>query len=382
VITKPEGSTVKPPATRQVTKRLTVIDDEIRQKVLEVLERTPYYAGPETQAFEREVASYCEAGYGVAANSGTSCLLLALMALGIGAGDEVIIPSHTFVSVIECVLAVGATPILTDVEQDGNLSCRIVEQHLSGRTQAVIPVHMYGHPIDLDPLLELAKERALFVIEDAAHALGARYRGRRVGALGHVGFFSFAGKSITVCGQAGMAVTNDGDLAERMAALRVHGWRQRVGNVWHESEHLGLNLRTSELLSAIGRINLTRLDGWTEARSGNAAKLTELLSNRNLPLKTPPTRDDQEPGWLHYVVRASRRDELQAFLAEQSIETAVYYRVPLHRQPTFKELAPGAEAFPITEQLCREILTLPSHPWLSDDDLTYMADRIVAFYRA
>ncbi|UCH25241.1 MAG: DegT/DnrJ/EryC1/StrS family aminotransferase [Trueperaceae bacterium] len=373
---------MKPPATRQVTKRLTVIDDEIRHKVLEVLERTPYYAGPETEAFEREVAAYCEANHGIAANSGTSCLLLALMALEIGKGDEVILPSHTFVSVIECVLAVGAAPVLTDVEEDGNLSCSIVERHLSKHTRAVIPVHMYGHPVDLDPILNLAKEREFFVIEDAAHALGSRYRGKRVGGLGHIGFFSFAGKSITVCGQAGMAVTNDEELAERMTALRVHGWRQRVGNVWHVSERLGLNLRTSELLSAIGRINLTRLDGWTEVRAGNAAKLTELLTNRSLPLTTPRTRDDQEPGWLHYVVRAPRRDELEAYLAEQGIETAVHYRVPLHRQPAFQKLAPDPEAFPITEQLSREILTLPSHPWLSDDDLGYMADSIEAFFRA
>ena len=367
--------------SRRIDQRLTVIDDEIRNTVLEVLERTPYYAGPETEAFEREVAVYCETGYGVAANSGTSCLLLALMALGVGSGDEVILPTHTFVSVIECVLAVGAIPILSDVERDGNLSRDIVERHLSDRTRALIPVHMYGHPVDMDPILELARERELFVIEDAAHALGARYRGRRVGGLGHVGFFSFAGKSITVCGQAGMAVTGDEELADAMAALRVHGWQQRVGNVWHVAERVGLNLRTSELLSAIGRVNLTRLDGWTEARSANAAKLTELLTEREVPVETPRSRDGCEPGWLHYVIRAPRRDELKAFLGERGVSTNIHYRVPLHRQPAFQEFSPGSHAFPVAEALLREILTLPSHPWLSGDDLGYIADTVAAFYR-
>ena len=368
-------------APRHVEQRLTVIDDQIREKVLEVLEQTPYYAGPETAAFEREVAAYCETGCGVAANSGTSALLLALMALGVGSGDEVILPTHTFVAVIESVLAVGATPVLSDVEQDGNLSRDVVERHLSGRTRALIPVHMYGHPVEMDPVLELARERDLLVIEDAAHALGARYRGRRVGGLGHVGFFSFAGKSITVCGQAGMAVTGAAELAETMASLRVHGWRQRLGNVWHLAERVGLNLRTSELLSAIGRLNLTRLDGWTAARAANAAQLSALLAEREVPVEIPRARDGCEPGWLHYVIRAPQRDELKAFLAERGVETNIHYRLPLHRQPAFAEFSPGPQAFPVAEELWREILTLPSHPWLSGDDLHYVADMVAAFYR-
>src|SRR5262249_50434445 len=158
---------------------------------------------------------------------------------------------HTFVSVAECVLFVGATVVLTDVEPDGNISRAIIERHLTPRTRAIVPVHMYGHPVDMDPIVSLARERNLYIVEDAAHALGARYRGRPVGSLGHVGFFSFAGKSITVCGQAGGAVTDDSHLAAAMASLRVHGWNQEVGNVWHVAERVGLNLRTSEILSAI-----------------------------------------------------------------------------------------------------------------------------------
>jgi dTDP-4-amino-4,6-dideoxygalactose transaminase len=366
---------------RRITSRLVMIDDEVRNTVLEVLERTPYYAGPETAAFEQELASYCDARRGVAANSGTSCLLVALLARGIGSGDEVILPTNTFVSVPECVLFVGATPVFTDVEADGNISRAIVERHVSPRTRAVIPVHMFGHPVDMAPLMELARERSLFVIEDAAHALGARYRGRRVGALGHVGFFSFAGKSITVCGQAGMAVTDDDNLADAMAAVRVHGWSQRVGNVWHAAERLGLNLRTSELLSAIGRVHLRRLDGWTAARARVAARYSARLAAGDAPLTLPSTRPDREPGWLHYVIRAPRRDALRQFLREQGIDTGIHYPVPLHRQPAFQPLAPHASAFPVAEALAADMLTLPSHPWMTEDEVDAVADAVQAFYR-
>lgn len=368
-------------AELRIKTRLVVIDEEVRKTVLEVLERTPYYAGPETAAFEAELAAYCGVRHGVAANSGTSCLLLALLARGIGRGDEVILPSNTFVSVPECVLFAGATPIFTDVESDGNLSRAIVERHLSPRTRAVIPVHMFGHPVDMDPIIDLARERGLYVIEDAAHALGARYKGRRAGSLGHVGFFSFAGKSITVCGQAGMAVTNDAALADAMAGLRVHGWDQEVGNVWHVAERVGLNLRTSELHSAIGRVHLRRLDGWTETRASHAARYTARLSAGGAPVVLPTTRPDQEPGWLHYVIRAPRRDALRAFLRDEGIETGVHYPVPLHLQPAFQAFAPDPSAFPVTDAMAAEMLTLPSHPWMSDHDVDVVADAVLSFYR-
>lgn len=365
----------------RISSRLTVIDDEVRETVLRVLERTPYYAGPETSAFESEVATYCGVGHGVAANSGTSSLLLALLARGIGAGDEVIVPTNTFVSVPECVLFVGATLVLTDVEPDGNMSRSIIERHLTPRTQAIIPVHMFGHPVDMDPIMDLARARGLFVIEDAAHALGAAYKKRRAGSLGHVGFFSFAGKSITVCGQAGMAVTADGDLAASMASRRVHGWSQKVGNVWHAAERLGLNLRTSELLSAIGRVNLRRLDGWTAARASNAARYTTRLADGRVPLTLPATRPDQQPGWLHYLVRGPRRDALRAFLHDRGIDTQIHYPLPLHRQPAFQPFAPGPAAFPVAEAMVADMVTLPSHPWMTPDEIDAVADAVIQFYR-
>jgi dTDP-3-amino-3,4,6-trideoxy-alpha-D-glucose transaminase len=367
--------------TDRIKSRLVVIEDDVRQKVLEVLERAPYYAGPETAAFEGELAAYCDVAHGVGTNSGTSALLLALMAKGIGPGDDVLVPTNTFVSVPECVLFVGATPVFTDVEPDGNLTSAIVERHLTPKTRAVIPVHMFGHPVDMDPIIDLARARDLFVIEDGAHALGARYKGRKVGSIGHVGFFSFAGKSITVCGQAGMAVTGDADLAVEMAARRVHGWNQKVGNVWHVAERLGLNLRTSEVLSAIGRIHLQKLDRWTAARTANAARYTARLSDAGAPVTLPVTRTDQEPGWLHYVIRVPRRDALRGHLDKRGIDASIHYPVPLHRQPAFAHVSPPPSAFPVAEAMAADMLTLPSHPWMTMDDVDTVADAVIEFYR-
>lgn len=373
------GRSVRQPA-RQITTRLTDIDEEVRRTVLQALDRTPYYAGTETAAFEQEVADFCGVTHGVGANSGTSALLLALLACGIGPGDEVLVPANTFVSVPETVLFVGGHIVFTDVEQDGNISASIVERHLTPRTRAVIPVHSFGHPVDMDPLLTLTRARSLHVIEDGAHALGALYKGRGAGSMGDVGFFSFAGKSITVCGQAGMAVTRGDDLAEEMRSRRVHGWRQTVGNVWHQAERPGLNLRTSEILSAIGRVNLRRLEEWTRARSAHAAHYTARL-NEVPPVTVPRTRPDQEPGWLHYVIRIPRRDALKAHLAKRGIQTGIHYPIPLHRQPAFAGLVDDPNAFPVTDAMAADMLTLPSHPWMSADDVDFVADAITDFTR-
>ena len=375
-------------AKRQISTRLTVIDDEIRNKVLEVLDRPPYYAGPDTAAFESEMAAFCGVARGIAVNSGTSALLVALLSCRVGRGDEVIVPANTFVSVPECVVFVGATPVLTDVEPDGNLSRAIVERYLTPKTRAIVPVHTFGNPVDMDPIMDLARAKNLHVIEDGAHALGARYKGRPVGALGHIGFFSFGGKSITVCGQAGMAVTNDSRLAAEMASRRVHGYASGLGRGGQDTggaedlaEQLGLNLRTSELLSAIGRINLRRLDGWNASRASNAERYNTRFLAERLPIILPSPRKDQEPGWLHYTIRASKRDALQTYLSDHGIGTSVLYRTPLYRHPAFTHLAPSPGGFPVTEALAADVLTLPSHPWMSSDDVDYVANLVVRFYR-
>jgi dTDP-4-amino-4,6-dideoxygalactose transaminase len=377
-----------PTVKREITTRITVVDDEIRRKVLEVLDRTPYYAGPETAAFEAELAAYCGAARGVATNSGTSALLVSLIARGIGRGDEVLVPANTFVSVPECVLFMGATPVFTDVEADGNMSRATIEPRLTRRTRGIIPVHTFGIPVDMDPIMELAHERNLFIVEDGAHALGARYRGRRVGSIGHVGFFSFGGKSITVCGQAGMAVTNDADLATRMASARVHGYSSGLGKGGQNSdggedtaESRGLNLRTTELHSAIGRLNLKKLDAWTEKRKTNAMFYNTRFAAARLPITLPIPRPEQEAGWLHYTLRGPKRDALKDYLREQGVHTSILYRPPLYRHTAFTAYAGDTASYPMTEALILDILSLPSHPWMSGDDLEYVADHVVQFYR-
>ena len=373
---------------REITTRITVVDDEIRQKVLEVLDRTPYYAGPETAAFEAEMAAYCEAARGVATNSGTSALLVALIASGIRRGDEVLVPANTFPSVPECALFVGARPVFTDVEADGNMSRATMEARLTPRTRAAIPVHNFGAPADMDGIMQLARERNLVIIEDGAHALGARWRGRRVGAIGHVGFFSFGGKSITVCGQAGMAVTNDLELGRRMASARVHGYRSGLGKGGVNSdgtedtaESLGLNLRTTELHSAIGRLNLKRLDGWTAARKGAAKFYNDRFAAEKIPATLPLPRPEQEPGWLHYTIRAPQRDALKDHLRDHGVHTSILYRTPLYRHDAFVEYAGDPSWYPMTEEMSLDVLSLPSHPWMSSEDLEYVADHVVEFYR-
>jgi dTDP-4-amino-4,6-dideoxygalactose transaminase len=373
---------------REITTRITVVDDEIRKKVLEVLDRSPYYAGPETQAFEREMAAYCDAKHGVATNSGTSALLAALIAGGLRRGDEVLVPANTFPSVPECVLFMGATPVFTDVEPDGNMSRRTIEPRLTARTRGLIPVHNFGAPADMDPMVALAKERNLFLVEDGAHALGARYKGRRVGAIGHVGFFSFGGKSITVCGQGGMAVTHDPALAKRMASARVHGYASGLGKggvnndgTEDTAESAGLNLRTTELHAAIGRLNLQRLEAWNAERKAHAAFYNERFATEKLPVTLPIPRPEQEPGWLHYTIRAPKRDALKEYLREEGIHSSILYRTPLYRHKAFVEYAGDPSWYPNTEALAADILSLPSHPWMSDDDLEYVADHVVTFFR-
>ena len=245
-----------------------------------------------------------------------------------------------------------------------------------------MPTQLNGRTCDMDRLQAIADKHGLLIVEDAAHALGARYKGRRVGSLGHVGFFSFAGKPITVCGQAGGAVTDDSDLAAAMASLRVHGWRQEVGNVWHLAERVGLNLRTSEILAAIGRLNLTKLDRWTAARSANASRYNLRLASGSAPVVAPITRTDQEPGWLHYVRRAPRRDELRRYLSARGIETSILYPVPIHLQPTFKDIIRPFVSYPVSESLCGDMLALPSHPWMTPHEVDYVADAILEFYGA
>jgi len=341
-----------------------------------------YYDGPEGEAFEREVAAYVGMGHGVAVSSGSAALLIALLALGIGSGDEVICPANAYIAVPESVIHTGAAPKYADVlEATANVDLTTIKPHLTARTKAIIVIHNYGHPVDMDPIQSLAKSRGIAIVEDAAHALGGSYKGRRLGSLSDISFASFARKCVSVAGQGGMSFTSNPEWATAMHQYRRHGWnpadayRSTVGRI-------GYNFTLNESNAAVGRVSLRRLDAHNAARAANAAYYTGAIGARRLPLRPLDVMPWAKSGWLHYVVRAPRRDALVEALEREGIEASVHYRDPVYRLPVFLERTgedPGPR--PVTDQLARQIVSLPSHPDMGERDLDAVLDAIAAFYR-
>jgi len=358
----------------------TPFDAAMREAMLRPTPGPVYYDGPEGDAFEREMAAYIGVGHGIAVSSGTAALHLAMLALDLGPGDEVIGPANGYLSVAECTLNVGARPFYCDVvESTANMDISTVEPLVTSKTKAIVVIHTYGHPVDMDPIMDLARRRGIFVIEDVAHALGGEYKGRKVGSIGDMGFVSFARKCVTVAGQGGMAFTSNPEWAKRIVRLRRHGWdradayRSRVAMV-------GFNYTLSECLAAVGRVSLARLDGHNTVRAANAQRYTEGLARRGVPARPFAVMPWAKHGWLHYVVRAPRRDELMAYLGTRGIECSIHYKHPVYREPAYVARAgddPGPR--PVTDSLAREILTLPSHPEMGDG-IDYVVDQIEAFY--
>jgi dTDP-4-amino-4,6-dideoxygalactose transaminase len=328
--------------------------------------------GLEVAAFEREYAALCEARHAVAVGSGTAALHLSLLAMGVGRGDEVILPANTFVAAAEAVLHAGGTVILADVEADTfNLGPAEVRRLLTPRTRAVIPVHLFGRPVDLGGIRAALSGTRVRVLEDACQAHGARQAGRRVGAIGDMGAFSFyPSKNLGAWGQGGMVTTDDGALAEEVRMLRAHGERRR-----YVHERVGLNERMDSLQAGVLRLKLRRLDGWNERRRTIADRYRELLADGPSILPTEPVGDEHV--YHHFVIRVGDRDAVRARLAEDGIGTGIHYPIPLHLQPGLADLGHRAGDFPITEQLAEQILSLPMHPHLDDVDVTRVADAVL-----
>jgi dTDP-4-amino-4,6-dideoxygalactose transaminase len=358
----------------------TPFDAEMREAMLRPTPGPVYYDGPECDAFEREMAAYLGLRHAVAVSSGTSALYVAMRALGIGPGDEVIVPANGYLSAAECTITVGARPVYCDVQEaTANLDVETVEQHLSSKTRAIIVIHTYGHAVDMDPLIELARARGIYVIEDAAHALGGEYKGRRLGSIGDVGFVSFARKCVTVAGQGGMAFTNNAGWAQRMMRLRRHGW-DRGDPYRGDVAIVGLNCVMNECQAAVGRVSLSRLDRHNAIRAENATRYSEGIRARKLPVRPFAVMPWARHGWLHYVVRAPRRDELMDFLRTRGIECAIHYRHPVYRAPAYLAATgddPGPR--PVTDRLAEEIVTLPSHPDVGEG-IDVVVDAMAAFY--
>lgn len=332
---------------------------EIDLAVARVLDSGCYILGPEVEAFEAEWAAYCEARHAVGLANGLDALTLALRALDIGPGDEVIVPSNTYIATWLAVSGVGATVV--SVEPDvatHNIDPALIEAAITSRTRALLPVHLYGQPADLDPILDIARRHGLRVIEDAAQAHGARYKGQRIGAHGDIVCWSFyPGKNLGALGDAGAITTNDTALAERVALLRNYGSRQKYVN-----EEAGVNSRLDPVQAAVLRVKLGVLDEWTERRRSVAAAYSGGLAECGLILPYVP--DWADPAWHLYVVRTSDRDGLQAHMTEAGIGTLIHYPIPPHMQQAYAGMGIAAEALPVARDLASEVLSLPIGPQL------------------
>lgn len=348
---------------------------EIDAAVARVLDSGRYVLGPEVEQFENEWAQYCEAKYAVGLASGLDALILALRSLDVGEGDEVVVPSNTFIASWLAVSAVGATPIPVEPNPiTYNLDVSRIESAITPRTKVLLPVHLYGQPADLDPILEIARRFDLRVVEDAAQAHGSKYRGRRIGAIGDITCWSFyPGKNLGAFGDAGAITTDNRDLAERIAQLRNYGSPQKYVNT-----EAGLNSRLDPLQAAILRAKLPVLDDWVGRRCAVAEKYAEGLGDTGLLLPSAPPWVTSS--WHLYVVRCEQRDLLQNRLFESGVETLIHYPIPPHLQKAYAHLQIDNNALALTKSLSSEVLSLPIGPHLKVDHVQGVIKVIKKFF--
>lgn len=350
---------------------------ELDAAIARTLDQGSFCLGPDVAAFEREFATYCGARHALGFNSGTSALHVALRLLDLGPGDEVVTTPFTFVATSWAISYTGAKPVYVDIDDTTcNLDPAKLERAITPRTKAIMPVHLYGQVCDLEPILAVAQRRGLAVVEDAAQAHGASYRGRPVGTFGVAAGFSFyPGKNLGACGEGGALVLGDDRMAERARALREHGSRQRY---YHDE--IGYNYRMEGIQGATLGVKLKRLPAWTEARRRIARRYAEQL--RGTPLKLQSEVAGGEGVWHLYVVRHPRRDELRAFLEQRGVGVALHYPVPLHLQKCYASLGYRAGDLPVAEAAGRECLSLPIYPELTDAQQDYVVAQIREFFRA
>lgn len=350
------------------------IAPEIQEAINRVLRDADFILGREVSAFEQEFASFCEAQHAVGVDSGTSALELALRAYGIGPGDEVITAANTFIATALAISNAGATPVLVDVDPETDtISAASIEPAITARTKALIPVHLYGQPADMEPILELAKRHQLTVIEDACQAHGARYKGRRAGSLGHAAAFSFyPGKNLGAYGDGGIVVTNDKQVAEHLRMLRNYGQKEK-----YHHEFRGYNRRLDTLQAAVLRVKLKYLGKWNAARRRNASLYARLLAASSAVL--PSEAAGVESVWHLYVIRTEHRDRLREHLTDAGISAGIHYPVPIHLQPAYRDLGYSAGAFPVTEAHAGRILSLPMYAELTSEQIGCVSQAICAF---
>jgi dTDP-4-amino-4,6-dideoxygalactose transaminase len=367
------------------------VDEDMRQAAIDVLNSGRYIKGPRVQDFEEEFAKFTKAQFGIATSSGTTALFTSYLALGFKPGDEVILPSHTFIATATPLLFLGVKPVFVDIDPETFcMDPEDVKKKITDKTKGIVAVHLYGHSVDLQPILDLAKKHELKVIEDSCQAHGAKYQNHNIGDIGDVAVFSFfPSKNMTVAGDGGICVTNNPDLADKMKIIRNHGRTDR-----DTSQILGLNFRMSELHAAIGMVQLKRLPDWIVSRRNVASIYNRFFGESDLVNKgkiiLPIERDWAKHVYHLYVIRVlnGKRDELRKHLQNHGINTGIHYGKAIHEQPVIIDYLRNEydetiypDDFPETNKAIKEILSLPMHPELSVEDITRIVDSMKSFFR-
>lgn len=350
------------------------IETEMSDKFIEIYHKNSYIMGEELQKFEKEFAEFCGANYGIGCGNGLDALYLILKAMGIGSGDEVIVPGNTFIATALAVSHCGAKPVFVEPEKDScNINVELIESKITKRTKALIAVHLYGCPCNLDEIYKIADNYQLKVIEDSAQAHGASYKGKRTGSLGYAAGFSFyPGKNLGALGDGGAVVTNDGDLAQRIRILRNYGSDYKYHHICQ-----GTNTRLDELQAAFLRIKLKHLLRWNADRAATA--LLYLRNIHNKKLRLPELYEDREQVWHLFVIKCEERDKLQTYLRIQGIETAIHYPMPIYKQRAYCNQKEVTEKMPVTDKLSKTILSIPIYYGMKQDEKEYVVDVLNRF---
>jgi dTDP-4-amino-4,6-dideoxygalactose transaminase len=350
------------------------IKEEIKGPMEKVMQSGGFILGEDVGLFEQEFAAYCGLRYGVGVNSGTDALFLACLACGIGKGDEVIVMPYTYIATVLAISMAGAKPVFVDIDgKTYNIDVARIEKAITKKTKAILPVHLYGHPVDMDPLTAIAKKYNLKVIEDCAQAHGALYKDKKVGSFGDASCFSFyPTKNLGAFGDGGMVLTNREDIRERLLFLRDYGRKDRYEHVIK-----GYNSRLDTLQAAVLRIKLKHLDEWNEKRRTNASLYTRLFRERKTEVILPHQADYARHVYHLYPVRVKDRKNVIEKLAEKGVRTLIHYPIPIHLQEAYKELSYKKGDFPVSEKCCNEILSLPMYPELSEEEIRYVVKTLI-----
>ena len=349
--------------------------DEINAAALEVLSSGKYIMGEKVSNLEKEISEYLGTERAVGCASGTDALLLSLMGIGVKPGDEIITTPYTFFATAGVISRLGATPVFVDIRPlTYNIDPELIEERVTEKTKAILPVHLYGQAADMDPIMEIASRHGLAVIEDACQSIGAEYKGRKACSIGHTGCLSFfPSKNLGCAGDGGMITAHDGPLADRLTILRVHGSKPKY---YHKV--VGINSRLDALQAAMLSVKLKHIDRWIEMRRRNAARYKELLEG--LPVVTPHERDDCKHVFNQFVIRVEKRDDLKRHLTEKEIGTALYYPLPLHLQECYTHLGYKKGDMPHSEEAAEHTLALPMYPELPDAAIVEVADAVKEFF--